>query len=976
MLPRPAGTRLPELALKLAVAVTVAAGIALASGAAQAQAVTQLIDANGDGAGNTLHWAEDIAVDGAGNVYVTGRFSDNVFQIDPNGVITEIMNGRGDGAGNTLDLALEVAVDGSGNVYVTGGVSDNVFQIDLNGVVTEIIDASAGGEGPLDFPLAIAADGSGNVYIAGLGSDNAFRVEPNGTITKIIDASAGGAGTLNSPEGIAVDGSGNVYVAGAVSDNAFRIDSNGVVTEIIDASAGGAGTLNNPSGIAADGSGNVYVSGGLSDNAFQIDPNGVITEIIDASGDGLGNTLNLPNDIAAGASGNVYLAGGISDNVFLIDPNGVITEIMDASAGGAGTLDNPEGIAVDAWGNVYVAGSRGDNAFKIHLSCGNGALELGEECDDGNGEDGDGCSAHCLIESCGDGIVNNAPNEECDDGNNSDGDGCSADCQLEPLNKAQQNCVNSMNKGAAKVAKAQGGDNVACIKHGSKGKLTGTIEQCITSYPKSKVQKAISKIKTGDCPTPPAFPVIDTDAESIGQTMVQKELDLIHTIFGSDLDAVIADATASSEDKAAAKCQSAIAKAAAKCQDTKLKEFNACKKNALKVGKEPLPNGVFSAQELQDECMGTDGNRIPDTKVKIVKKCATGLSNTVSKKCAGLNTDALFAGCAGEPNLVTCIDQKIACEVCEVLDAVDGLRRNCDSFDDGTVNDSCSGEPAIGVHKCVLDPSSSNITIPNQALPLPPFSVSGAIDVTCGTIDTNLKASCTCELQFLDPINVIGIGFVCFTPGEPCPPGEIDCDGGNSLDVVMDSDHNIGTCMSSADCEAQCAAHCTGMGAAVFNEACEGFCEGGTRDTLPCTDDSDCPGGACGGKDGLSHGNVCQCECLTVGGAPSQPGGLHCKLPANINVEIASPCGDGDVLIALGTRCVPLTTETITSQMHNTNFTPGKDFPIPASTASGNSISCSALITSTTTGIVMVGSVNLFDSTIGDIQTNQVLTCQ
>jgi cysteine-rich repeat protein len=959
MLPRPTGTRLPELALRLAAAVALAASIALAPGAAHAQAVSQLIDANGDGAGNTLHWAEDIAVDGARNVYVTGRFSDNVFQIDPNGVVTEIINGSGDGAGNALELALEVAVDGSGNVYVTGGVSDNAFRIDPNGLVTEIIDASAGGEGPLDFPLAIATDGSGNVYIAGLGSDNAFRVEPNGAITKIIDASAGGAGTLQSPAGIAVDESGNVYVTGEQSHNAFRIDPNGVITEIIDASGDGLGNaLTGPSGIAADGVGNVYVAGRMSDNAFQIDPNGVITEIIDVSGDGLGNTLNLPNDIAADASGNVYLGGGISDNVFQIDPNGVITEIMDASAGGTGTLDNPEGIAVDGWENVYVAGSRGDNAFKIHLSCGNSALEPGEECDDGNDEDGDGCSAHCFVEFCGDSSVNNAPNEECDDGNNLDGDGCSADCQLEPLNKAQQKCVNSINKGAAKVGKAQAGDNTACIKDGGKGKLTGTIEDCITSDPKGKVQKAISKIKTGDCPTPPTFPLLDTNPQSIGQAMVQKELDLIHTIFGSDLDAVIADATASSEDKTAAKCQSAIAKAAAKCHDAQLKAFNSCKKNALKVGKEPLPNGVFSAQELQDECMGTDGDRIPDTKGKMAKKCATGLSNTVSKKCAGLDTDDLFAGCAGEPNLATCIDQRIACEVCELLDAVDGLRRNCDLFDDGAVNGSCSGELPIGEHKCVLDPSASHITIPNQALPLPPFPVSGAIDVICGTIDATLKASCTCELQFLDPINVVGIGFVCFTPGEPCFPGEIDCDGGNSLDVVMDSDHNIGTCTSSADCEAQCAAHCVGMGATVFNEACEGFCEGGTWDTLPCTDDSECPGGSCGGKNGLPHGNLCGCECLTVGGAPSQPGGLHCKLPANINVEVAGPCGDGDVLIALGTRCVPLTTEMVTSQMRNTNNTPGKDFPIPASTASGNTISCEALITSTTTGIVMVGSVN------------------
>jgi cysteine-rich repeat protein len=71
-------------------------------------------------------------------------------------------------------------------------------------------------------------------------------------------------------------------------------------------------------------------------------------------------------------------------------------------------------------------------AMRIPFSaCGDGVLDPGEECDDGNNEDGDGCSADCEVEGyCGDGILD--PGEECDDGNNEDGDGCSATCELEP----------------------------------------------------------------------------------------------------------------------------------------------------------------------------------------------------------------------------------------------------------------------------------------------------------------------------------------------------------------------------------------------------------------------------------------------------------------------------------------------------------------------------------------------------------------
>ena len=46
-------------------------------------------------------------------------------------------------------------------------------------------------------------------------------------------------------------------------------------------------------------------------------------------------------------------------------------------------------------------------------SCGNGILEPGEACDDGNNLAGDGCTADCLSdEVCGNGIVD--PGEQCD----------------------------------------------------------------------------------------------------------------------------------------------------------------------------------------------------------------------------------------------------------------------------------------------------------------------------------------------------------------------------------------------------------------------------------------------------------------------------------------------------------------------------------------------------------------------------------
>jgi cysteine-rich repeat protein len=64
--------------------------------------------------------------------------------------------------------------------------------------------------------------------------------------------------------------------------------------------------------------------------------------------------------------------------------------------------------------------------------CGNGMIEDGESCDDGNATGMDGCSATCQSEHlccCGNGVIE--PGEACDDGNQIDGDGCNWTCEVE-----------------------------------------------------------------------------------------------------------------------------------------------------------------------------------------------------------------------------------------------------------------------------------------------------------------------------------------------------------------------------------------------------------------------------------------------------------------------------------------------------------------------------------------------------------------
>jgi len=80
------------------------------------------------------------------------------------------------------------------------------------------------------------------------------------------------------------------------------------------------------------------------------------------------------------------------------------------------------------------------NPPKDSSSCGDGIInQATEQCDDGNTISGDGCSADCKIEKCGDGIINEG--EECDDGNTISGDGCSNECKNENLKRLPMNLM-------------------------------------------------------------------------------------------------------------------------------------------------------------------------------------------------------------------------------------------------------------------------------------------------------------------------------------------------------------------------------------------------------------------------------------------------------------------------------------------------------------------------------------------------------
>jgi len=123
------------------------------------------------------------------------------------------------------------------------------------------------------------------------------------------------------------------------------------------------------------------------------------------------------------------------------------SERSDDEACDDGNLDNGDGCSANCL--VVEAGYTCDapgSLCQLVEVCGDSRIVLSERCDDGNTNGDDGCSANCQLEAgyacprpgeacvstavCGDGFV--ALSETCDDGGVVAADGCSDSCQLEP----------------------------------------------------------------------------------------------------------------------------------------------------------------------------------------------------------------------------------------------------------------------------------------------------------------------------------------------------------------------------------------------------------------------------------------------------------------------------------------------------------------------------------------------------------------
>ncbi len=306
----------------------------------------------------------------------------------------------------TNDYANGVATDSSGNVYVTGGTkggldgntsagNTDLFVVKYNSSGTKQWTKQLGSSG-LDSANGITIDSSGNVYVTGMtfggldwntsaGANDLFVVKYNSSGTKQWTEQLGSASS-DFANGVATDSSGNVYVAGVTyggldgnsnQDNAdlFVVKYNSSGTKQWTKQYG-TGEYDEARGVATDSSGNVYVVGGTKGNLNGISNSGRTDAFVikfNSSGTKqwtkkLGTWQNdLANGVATDSSGNVYVAGGTyggldnntnagNSDLFVVKYNSSGTKQWTKQLG-TSSNDYAYGVATDSSGNVYLTGN-------------------------------------------------------------------------------------------------------------------------------------------------------------------------------------------------------------------------------------------------------------------------------------------------------------------------------------------------------------------------------------------------------------------------------------------------------------------------------------------------------------------------------------------------------------------------------------------------------------------------------------------
>ena len=199
-----------------------------------------------------------------GDIYVTDGFPERtngiVQKFNSSGVFQLAWGTSGSGTGQFLNGAGGVAVDSAGNVYVTDLGNHRIEKFTAGGSFIMSWGSSGTGNGQFSGPEGIAIDLSDNVYVADTGNHRIQKFNTSGTFITKWGTNGTGDGQFDTPWGVSVDGLGDVYVADTNNNRIQKFSPTGTFISSCGTSGTGNGEFSGPPDVGADSSGNYYVA--------------------------------------------------------------------------------------------------------------------------------------------------------------------------------------------------------------------------------------------------------------------------------------------------------------------------------------------------------------------------------------------------------------------------------------------------------------------------------------------------------------------------------------------------------------------------------------------------------------------------------------------------------------------------------------------------------------------------------------------
>ena len=193
----------------------------------------EMMDSGESDAPGSMVWPTSVALDKAGNVYVSDEWLNRIAMFSSDGEWLGAWGTQGDADGE-VDQPAGIAFDSEDNLYVVDTGNNRIQKFTKDGQFLAKWGQQGSGDGEFDMPWGIGLDADNNVYIADWRNDRIQKFAPDGSFLMAFGESGSENGQFNRPADVAVDKEGLIYVADWRNDRVQVFDAEGrFITEII-----------------------------------------------------------------------------------------------------------------------------------------------------------------------------------------------------------------------------------------------------------------------------------------------------------------------------------------------------------------------------------------------------------------------------------------------------------------------------------------------------------------------------------------------------------------------------------------------------------------------------------------------------------------------------------------------------------------------------------------------------------------------